>query len=210
MDINKFTESSQAALASAQSMAMESGNPQIEAEHLLKALVLQEDGLCGRLLRRLEIDVKSFEEDLEAAIGSIPRVSGPGFETGKLYISPELQQILAKAEKEAGRMGDEYVSVEHLLLELSDADRHSRIGRLFGKYGVTRDRLLSALTSVRGHQRVTGPNPEATYEALSRYGRDLVNEARNDRLDPVIGRDEEIRRIIRILSRRTKNNPVLI
>jgi len=210
MDINKFTERAQAALTSAQSTAMEAGNPQIEAEHLLKALIQQEDGLCGRILSRLEVDIDSFIDDLDRAVSAIPRVSGPGFEPGKLYLSPEVQQLLVKAENEAKRMGDEYVSVEHLLLELSDFDRRSRIGKLLEKHNITRDKLLKALTSIRGHQRVTSANPEATYEALSRYGRDLVSEARNDKLDPVIGRDDEIRRIIRILSRRTKNNPMLI
>jgi ATP-dependent Clp protease ATP-binding subunit ClpB len=189
---------------------MEYGNPQIEAEHLLKALVDQKDGLTNRLLKKLDIPLDDFNNELDRIVASIPRVSGPGFETGKINITPDLQKLLVKAETEAKHMGDEYVSVEHLLLSMTDIDRKSRIGGLFSKFGINREIILKTLGSIRGNQRITSSNPEATYEALKKYGRDLVSEARRDKLDPVIGRDDEIRRVIRILSRRTKNNPVLI
>ncbi|MCF7811036.1 ATP-dependent chaperone ClpB [bacterium] len=210
MDINKFTERAQETLASAQSLAMEYGNPQIEAEHVLKALVDQKDGLTNRLLKKLEIPLEDFNGELDRIITSIPRVSGPGFEAGKINITSDLQKLLVKAENEAKHMGDEYVSVEHLLLSMTDLDKKSRIGGLFAKFGLNREIILKTLGSIRGNQRITSSNPEATYEALKKYGRDLVSEARRDKLDPVIGRDDEIRRVIRILSRRTKNNPVLI
>jgi len=210
MDTSKFTERAQEALSSAQSIAMENGNPQVEAGHLLKALVDQDDGLTNRLLRKLEISLDDFNDELDRVVSAIPRVSGPGFEAGKISITSDLQKLLVKAEKQAKHMGDEYLSVEHLLLCLSDLDKKSGIGRLFATYGINREKLLKVLGLIRGNQRITSSNPEATYEALKRYGRDLVAEARNDKLDPVIGRDDEIRRVIRILSRRTKNNPVLI
>ena len=210
MDINKLTERAQEALTSAQSIAMENGNQQVEAEHLLKALIDQENGLTGKLLNKLDISIEDFSNTLDMDISSIPRVSGPGFEAGKIYLAQQVQELLVRAGGEAERMGDEYISVEHLLLAVSDVEDHTRVGKLLKKYGVTHDKLLRALSDIRGHQRVTSANPEATYEALSRYGRDLVAAARAGKLDPVIGRDEEIRRIIRILSRRTKNNPVLI
>ncbi len=210
MDLNRLTERAQTALSAAQSLAIERGHQQIEPEHLLAGLVEGKDELTARLLSRLEVPVDDLSQALETAMKGIPRVSGPGVESGKVYLSPATQQCLVRAEDEARRMGDEYVSVEHLLLALVDIDRRSRVGKIFARFGIDREKLLKVLTSVRGHQRITSPHPEATYEALSRYGRDLVAEARRGRLDPVVGRDEEIRRIIRVLSRRTKNNPVLI
>ena len=210
MDFNRFTEQAQEALTAAQSLSVEHGHQQIEPEHLLAALTRRDDGLAARILARLEIHADQFDVELQRALERLPRVSGPGAEPGKVYLTPAVQQILVNAEKEAGRMGDEYVSVEHILLALVDYDARSRLGEIWRRFGVDREMLLRALTAIRGHQRVTSPNPEGAYEALQHYGRDLVAEARRGKLDPVIGRDEEIRRVIRILSRRTKNNPVLI
>jgi ATP-dependent Clp protease ATP-binding subunit ClpB len=210
MDINRFTEQAQEALTAAQSLSVEHGHQQIEPEHLLAALTRRYGGLAARVLARLEIHTDQFDAELERALEKLPRVSGPGAEPGKVYLTPAVQQILVNAEKEAGRMGDEYVSVEHILLALVDYDARSRVGEIWRRFGIDREKLLGALTAIRGHQRVISPNPEGTYEALQRYGRDLVAEARRGKLDPVIGRDDEIRRVIRILSRRTKNNPVLI
>ena len=210
MDINLFTEQAQEGIAAAQNLAIEHGNQQIEPEHLLAALLRREEGLAPRVLNRLEVPLGELGAEVDRAINRMPRVSGPGAEPGKIYLSPAAQQLLVNAGKEAGRMGDEYISVEHLLLTLIDADPRSRLGGIWKKFGIDRETILKALTAIRGHQRVTSPNPEGTYEALQRYGRDLVAEARRGKLDPVIGRDEEIRRVIRILSRRTKNNPVLI
>ena len=209
MDINKFTERAQEGLSTAQSLAIERSHMQVEPEHLVYALIDQDNGLVGRLLARIKTPIEEFKSGLESAMNAIPRVSGPGFEPGKIYLSSQLQQILVKAENEAEWMRDDYVSVEHILLSAVDIDRKSGLGRLWERFDITREKLLQALTTIRGNQRVTSSNPEATYEALKRYGRDLVEEARRGKLDPVIGRDEEIRRIIRILSRRTKNNPVL-
>ncbi len=210
MDINNFTEKTQEAIQQAQSLSIEYNHQQIEPEHLLAVLTRQKDGLIGRLLARMDVQAEAFNDAIELALQKIPRVTGSGVEPGKVYISAHTQQILVSAEDEAKKMKDEYVSVEHLLLAMIILDTSSGLKKIFKTFDITRDRLLKALTAVRGNQRVTSANPEETYEALSRYGRDLVDEARRGKLDPVIGRDEEIRRVIRTLSRRTKNNPVLI
>lgn len=210
MNINRFTERAQDAINSAQSTAVQHGHQQLEPQHLLSALIDQENGIVPKLIKRLEASVDQISDAVKTALNGIPKVSGPGAEPGKIYLSPSVQQILVNAEDESKSMGDEYVSVEHILLALVDYDPGSRTGQIFRKFSIDREKLLRALTSVRGNQRITSQNPEATYEALSRYGRDLVMEAQKGKLDPVIGRDDEIRRIIRILSRRTKNNPVLI
>ncbi|MFC2150252.1 ATP-dependent chaperone ClpB [Calditrichota bacterium] len=210
MDLNKFTQRVQEALSEAQSLSIERGNQQVEPEHVLLALLGQDDGIAVRLLKRLDVDVDDFRKRVDSATDSIPRVSGPGAESGKIYLSPITQQLLVKASSEAEQMGDDYVSVEHLLLQIADIESSSRLGKLMKQYKITRDAILKALTVMRGNQRVSSSDPESTYEALKRYGRDLVELARAGKLDPVIGRDEEIRRVIRILSRRTKNNPVLI
>ncbi len=207
MDINKLTQKSQEALGAAQSLAVEHGHQEVDCEHLLLALLNQEDGLVPRLFARMEVNTESVRDATEAVLDTRPRVSGPGADPSKVFITQRLSKILVNAEKEAKRLKDEYVSVEHLLMALQDEDK---TGKLLKDFGATKDRLLSALTAVRGRQRVQSANPEATYEALDRYGRDLVKMARDDKLDPVIGRDDEIRRVIRILSRKTKNNPVLI
>ncbi len=210
MDLNKFTVKSQEALQAAQTKAVRFGHQEVDGEHLLLALLEQSDGLIPRLLRRMEIPVESVTERIVQELDKKPRVSGPGAEPGKVYVTQRLNRLLVKAQEEAGRLKDEYVSVEHLLLAFVDEGGSTPAGRVLQEFNIGRDLILRTLTNVRGHQRVTSATPETTYEALQKYGRDLVREARTGRLDPVIGRDSEIRRVIRILSRKTKNNPVLI
>ncbi len=210
MDLNRLTQKSQEALSEAQNQAVTMGHTEADGEHLLLALIQQADGLVPRLLHKMDVRVEDLTAALKTELERRPRLSGPGIEPGKIYLSQRLSQLLVDAEKEARRLQDEYVSVEHLLMGLAHEDGSTAAGRLLKRYGVTPDRFLAALTEVRGHQRVQSAHPEATYEALQRYGRDLVQMVRSGKLDPVIGRDEEIRRVIRILSRKTKNNPVLI
>ncbi|HEY3307368.1 MAG TPA: ATP-dependent chaperone ClpB [Desulfuromonadaceae bacterium] len=210
MDINRLTQKSQEAFAEAQNKAVTYGHVEVDGEHLLWALLNQADGLVPRLLARMDIQPDSLKKEVETELDRRPRVSGYGAEPGKIYVSQRLSRILVSAENEAKRLKDEYVSVEHLLLALVNEGGKSPSGKLLKQAGVDPERLLKTLTDVRGNQRVTSANPEASYEALEKYGRDLVKMARNDKLDPVIGRDDDIRRVIRILSRRTKNNPVLI
>lgn len=210
MDMNRLTEKSQAALADAQSLATRLGHQEVDCEHLFLALLKSEGGLVGRLLGRMDLKVEHVAAALERELEKKPRVSGPGAEPGKVYVSQRLSRALVRAEDEAKRLKDEYVSVEHLMLALLEEPSSSMLGKVFKEFQLTRERFLEALTQVRGSQRVTSANPEDTYEALDRYGRDLVKEAQRGKLDPVIGRDGEIRRVIRILSRKTKNNPVLI
>lgn len=210
MDLNKFTIKSQEAVQAAQTKAIKYGHMEVDGEHLLLALLEQADGLVPRLLKRMDVQVESVRKRLEEELEKKPRVSGPGIEAGKVYITQRMNTLLVKAEEEARRLKDEYVSVEHILLAFIDEGRGTAAGRVLQEFGITRDLFLQTLTAVRGHQRVTSASPETTYEALQKYGRDLVQEARTNKLDPVIGRDAEIRRVIRILSRKTKNNPVLI
>lgn len=210
MDLNKFTQKSQEAINQAQDVAVRYGHQQVDAEHLLLALVEQENGLVGRLIEKCGVDLKGYVRAVEKQLGKLPRVSGPGSGPGQIYVTQRLNETLVKAQDNAKRMKDEYVSVEHLFLVLLDEPSSTGVGRVNKDYALNRDKVLAVLTDVRGSQRVTSANPEDTYEALKKYGRDLVEEARKGKLDPVIGRDEEIRRCIRILSRRTKNNPVLI
>ncbi|MFA0889781.1 MAG: ATP-dependent chaperone ClpB [Synergistales bacterium] len=210
MDPNKLTQKSQEALAQAQSIAVGYGQTEVDGEHLLLALLRQPDGLIPRLVDRMEVPSDSLTASVEREIARRPRVSGPGLDPNRIAISVRLGQVLAAAEERAGRLKDEYVSVEHLFLAILEEGANTPAGRILRQAGITPDRFLEALTSVRGHTRVTSATPEQTYEALSKYGRDLVAMARENKLDPVIGRDEEIRRVIRILSRKTKNNPVLI
>jgi ATP-dependent Clp protease ATP-binding subunit ClpB len=209
MDINRLTQKSQEALHDAQTKALRYGHTEIDVEHLLLALLEQSDGLVPRLLERMDVDVDALRADLEQALQGRPRVSGSGA-TGEARISRNLSLLLDDAEKEAQRLKDEYVSVEHIVLAMINTGSRTAAGRLLKERGVTADRFLEVLTQVRGAQRVTSATPETAYEALEKYGRDLVAEARSGRLDPVIGRDAEIRRVIQILSRRTKNNPVLV
>jgi ATP-dependent Clp protease ATP-binding subunit ClpB len=208
MDPNQLTQKSQEALHDAQTKALRYGHTEVDVEHLLLALLEQRDGLIARLLARLDVDLDGLRRDVEQVLERRPRVSGAGAGQGNVTVTRNLGLLLDRAQSEAERLKDEYVSVEHLLLALVEADTPAK--RVLQQHGVTRDRFLEALTAVRGAQRVTSATPETAYEALEKYGRDLVAEARRGKLDPVIGRDEEIRRTIQILSRKTKNNPVLI
>ena len=207
MNIDRYTEKMQNALMEAQNIALENGNQSLELEHLNYALVSQMDGLIPRLLQTMDIDLESFRRDSEALVNKLPKVSGSG--SDNLYAGSGLNRVLAKAEKKAQEFKDEYVSVEHIYLSMLE-EGSGPIADLFRKYQITTNRLLEALTKVRGNQRITSQNPEDNYEALTKYGTDLVEMARQGKLDPVIGRDAEIRHTIQILSRRTKNNPVLI
>ena len=209
MNLNQFTQKSLEAAQSAQTIAQEYGNQQIEQAHLLYALLKQENGLIPQLLGNLGLTVPSFEAAVRAEVEKLPRVSVGGREAGKIYIAPDVDKALSAAESIAGSMKDEYVSVEHLFLALLDT-ANSSLKDLYRTYNITREGVLKALTAVRGNQRVTSDNPEETYDALKKYGSDLVERARQNKLDPVIGRDDEIRNVIRILSRKSKNNPVLI
>ena len=208
MDMQRLTQKTQEALLAAQNLAVEHGHTEVGIEHLLCALLAQEQGLIPRLLDKMDIDNKAVLTDAQALLAKKPSVSGPGFSPDRITITQQLSQLLVSAEKEAKRLKDAYVSVEHVFIEML-ADK-GKVGQLLTSFGLNRQGFLQALTSVRGNQRVESANPEDTYEALTRYGRDLVQAARDGKLDPVIGRDEEIRRVIRILSRKTKNNPVLI
>ena len=204
MNIQKFTQKSVEAVNNLEKTAMEYGNQEIEQEHLLYCLLTQEESLISRLISKMDIDSTLFKEQVEQALNRRVKVSG-----GQPYVGQYLNKALISAEDEAKRMGDEYVSVEHLFLSLLDNPSPS-MKELFRENGITKDRFLKALSSVRGNQRVTSDNPEATYDTLNKYGTELVARAREQKLDPVIGRDAEIRNVIRILSRKTKNNPVLI
>ncbi|MFP4072334.1 MAG: Clp protease N-terminal domain-containing protein, partial [Desulfovibrionales bacterium] len=210
MDLNKFTQKSQEALSEAQNLAIRFGHQQVDVEHLLLALTLQENGLVARLLDRAGINAGAYSKAVEDVLSKMPSVSGPGAQPGQVSVTQRLSSVLVKAQDQAKKMQDEYVSVEHLFLAILDEPPSSGAGRISKQFGVDKNRFLEALTEVRGNQRITSANPEETYEALAKYGRDLVEEAKHGKLDPVIGRDSEIRRCIRILSRRTKNNPVLI
>ena len=204
MNIQKFTQKSVQAVNELEKIAMEYGNQEIEQEHLLYSLLTQEESLIARLISKMNIDDTLFKEQVEQALNKRVKVSG-----GQPYIGQYLNKALISAEDEAKRMGDEYVSVEHLFLSLLDNPSPS-MKELFRENGITRDKFLQVLSTVRGNQRVTSDNPEATYDTLTKYGTELVERAREQKLDPVIGRDSEIRNVIRILSRKTKNNPVLI
>jgi ATP-dependent Clp protease ATP-binding subunit ClpB len=203
MDFNRFTEKLQEAFRSAQSLAAARGNQQIDVEHLLVALLEQEGGLAQSILARANVPLEGVHRRLIADLDKLPKVSGSGVAVDQIYITNRLQKLMTAAETEAKRLKDEYVSIEHVILAAADE-------KTFKDLGITRDRLMRVLQEVRGTQRVTTQNPEATYEALEKYGRDLTKLAAQNKLDPVIGRDEEIRRVITVLSRRTKNNPVLI
>ena len=205
MNISKFTQKSQEAIAAAEKLAVQNGNQQIDEEHLLVALLNISDSLIASLIAKMGIQKEAFINEAEGLIQKLPKVSGGGQE----YVSADLNRALNGAEDEAKAMGDDYVSVEHLFLSML-AHPNRAIKELFRAYGISREKFLQALSTVRGNQRVTSDNPEATYDTLNKYGYDLVERARDQKLDPVIGRDEEIRNAVRILSRKTKNNPVLI
>ena len=208
MNFNNYTQKSLEAVQLAQSLARQNHNQQLEQIHLLCAMLSQEGGLVPQLLRKLDMSVESLSAAANAEMNKLPRVSGSR-EADRFYVSADLDAAFASAEEQAGNMRDEYISVEHLLLGLLDSARGA-VKNLFEMYRLTRENVLQALQTVRGSQRVTTDNPEGTYEALAKYGTDLVKRAREQKMDPVIGRDEEIRNVIRILSRKTKNNPVLI
>ena len=204
MNISKFTQKSMQAVEGCEKLAYEYGNQEIEQEHLLYSLLTIDDSLILKLVEKMEINTQYFLNKVEEAVGKRVKVQG-----GKVYVGQDLNKVLISAEEEAKTLSDEYVSVEHLFLAMI---RHPNkaIKELFKEFGITRERFLQVLSTVRGNQRVTSDNPEATYDTLAKYGQELVEKAREQKLDPVIGRDSEIRNVIRILSRKTKNNPVLI
>ena len=204
MNINKFTQKSLEAVNNCEKLAYQYGSPEIDQEHFLYSLHTIEDSLILKLIEKMEVNKEAFLSQVQQAVEKKPKVSG-----GQTYISKSLNQVLVSAEDEAKAMGDEYVSVEHLFLSLMKYP-NTEIKKLFQAYGITRERFLQALSTVRGNQKVVSDNPEATYETLEKYGYDLVERAKQQKLDPVIGRDSEIRNVVRILSRKTKNNPVLI
>ena len=204
MNINKFTQKSLEAVNSCEKLAYQYGSPEIDQEHFLYSLLTIEDSLILKLIEKMEVNKEAFLSQVQQAVEKKPKVSG-----GQTYISKSLNQVRVSAEDEAKAMGDEYVSVEHLFLSLMKYP-NTEIKKLFQAYGITRERFLQALSTVRGNQKVVSDNPEATYETLEKYGYDLVERAKQQKLDPVIGRDSEIRNVVRILSRKTKNNPVLI
>ncbi len=205
MNFDKYTEKAQSAVVDCQNIAIENGNQQIEGEHLHLALLKQDQGLIGRLMEYMQMPKQAMINDVQAELDKLPKVQGGG----QLYASTRFNKLLMDAEKISEEFKDDFVSVEHLYLALL-GEKNTPSAKIFSKYGITKDKFLQALSKVRGNQRVTSSNPEDNYEALEKYGRDLVEEARKGRLDPVIGRDSEIRHTIQILSRRTKNNPVLI
>ena len=208
MDAQKFTQKSLEAIQEAQNISIENQNAQIEQEHLLLALLKQEDSLIKELLKKMNIPQK-FEEELESKINSFPKITGGARQANSMYVSQDVDAVLTNSEKIANKMKDEYISVEHIMLAIID-NANNNLKNLFKKYGLNKNEFLKALASIRGNTRVTSDNPESTYDALKKYGQDLVELARQQKLDPVIGRDSEIRDVIMILSRKTKNNPCLI
>ncbi len=208
MDINRFTEKLQEAIRTAESKATRYGHQQLDVEHLLASLLEQEGGLASSILSRAGVNLDTLRPRVEQELDRLPKVTGPSGPSGQIYVTGRLNRLLTEAEDEAKKLKDDYISVEHVLLAFTGDG--GAAGRLLREFGATRERLMQALREVRGNQRVSSQNPEATYEALERYGRDLTKLASQGKLDPVIGRDEEIRRVIQVLSRRTKNNPVLI
>ena len=209
MNMNQFTQKTLEAIQSAQRLAIEYSNQALEQEHMLVALTQQQEGLIPQLLTRMNVDPGTFEAAAAEKVAALPHVTGSGRDPDKVYISNELDQALNAAEKQASQMKDEYISVEHVFLGM--LQNPGRVaGALFKQFGITKEKFMQVLSAVRGNQRVTTDNPESTYDALKKYGQDLVEAARANKLDPVIGRDTEIRNVIRILSRKRKNNPVLI
>ncbi|WP_273323152.1 ATP-dependent chaperone ClpB [Vallitalea guaymasensis] len=210
MDLNKFTQKSLEAVKNAETIAVGNGNIEIAPEHLLLSLLKQENGLIPRILDKMGKDINGMTIELDDYVNKMPKVSGPGREAGKIYISTSTDKIFVAALKEAEKLGDQFVSVEHLFVSFFVLSKKDYVVTLLNKFDITKNAVLNVLKAIRGNQRVVSDNPENTYEALTRYGHDLVEEARQNKLDPVIGRDGEIRHAIRILSRKTKNNPVLI
>ena len=209
MNADKFTQKSIEAIREAQSIATENGNNNVGEEHLLAALLSQNGGLAGEIIKNIGASPETLLSKTEEEISKLPKVSGSGYNPGNVYISGDLNKALSEAEKQASKMQDDYVSVEHILLGIIKYPSDS-LKRLFREQNITEARVLDALKGIRGNQKVKTDNPEDTYDVLKKYGIDLVERAREHKLDPVIGRDEEIRNVIRILSRKTKNNPCLI
>ncbi|MBC7257363.1 MAG: type VI secretion system ATPase TssH, partial [Chloroflexi bacterium] len=204
LDLNRYTQKAQEAILAAQDSAERRNHSQVEVEHLLLALLQQRDGVVPQILAKMGLAQDRVERDVEAALERLPKAYGPV----QVYVSQNLAAALRTAADEAARMHDEFISTEHLLLGCLAA--RGRAGEILRQYGVTPERIYQALTSIRGSQRVTDQNPEGRYQALEKYARDITDLARKGKLDPVIGREEEIRRVIQVLSRRTKNNPVLV
>ena len=207
MRLDKFTIKSQELIQNSQSLASQHNHQQIEPEHLLAAMLQEREGIAGAMLRKLGVSPGEITNKINAAIDKIPKVSGTGI--SEAYLSPRAKAVLEAAFGEATKMKDEYVSVEHIFLAIAEEKRGEAAG-ILSSAGATRDSILKVLLQIRGTQRITDPNPEEKYQALERFSKDLTDMARLGKLDPVIGRDEEIRRIVQVLSRRTKNNPVLI
>src|SRR5437870_8306621 len=203
MQLDRFTEKAQEAIVAAQQLAERLQSPLLDAEHIFSALIEPDDGVPAETLRRLGVDLPAFRGELAAILAKRARIQG-----GSLTLDPRAKRVIERAQEEARRLGDDYTSTEHLLLGTAEVGGEAQ--KLLERHGAGKEPILGALSSVRGGQRVTSPTPEGTYQALEKYGRDLTAEARAGKLDPVIGRDEEIRRVIQVLSRRTKNNPVLI
>ena len=208
MNVERMTQRVQEALNAAYTRALSEHHTQTSPEHLLAAILDQTDGVAAPILQKAGIEPQAVEQRLQQALEALPRFQGANADQSHVTVAPALTRLFGKADDEAKSLGDDYVSVEHLLLALA-ADGGSA-GKLLRELGLSREKLLTALREVRGNQRVTTQNPEGTYQSLERYGRDLTKAAQDGKLDPVIGRDEEIRRVIQVLSRRTKNNPVLI
>ena len=207
MDTQKFTMKSLEAISTAQNIAIQNQNPQIEQEHLLLALLEQDESLIKQLLKNMNIS-NEFQEELKNKIKNSPKMTSQARNLDSIYVAQDVDLVLSNSEKVANRMKDEYISVEHIMISLFD-NANNNIRDLFKKYRITKNEFLKALSQVRGNTRVTSDNPESTYNVLKKYGQDLVELARNQKLDPVIGRDSEIRDVIMILSRKTKNNPCL-
>ncbi|MCI7351703.1 MAG: AAA family ATPase, partial [Ruminococcus sp.] len=209
MNMQNLTKKSIEIVQNAQSVAVEYQNMNIEQQHILYAMMKQDGGLIPQLLTKMGVDISGFENAVEASLSNIPRVTGSGRKPDTVYVTQDVDRALQKAEETAKRMSDEYISVEHLFLGLLEAP-NKETAKLFKNFAIDKDGFLKALSEVRGGQRVTTDSPEETYDALKKYGQELVGLAKANKLDPVIGRDTEIRNVIRILSRKTKNNPVLI
>ena len=209
MNLQRFTQKSIEAIKAAQDLTVENGNQQVRQEHLLTALLRQQDGLISEMIRKMGASPENLINDLEQEINQLPKVSGSGIDPERIYITREVDAALTEAEQQANQMRDDYVSVEHIMLGVLTKPQEN-IKKLLSDSGITVNSFLSALKDIRGNQRVTTDNPEETYDVLKKYGQDLVELARQQKLDPVIGRDDEIRNVIRILSRKTKNNPCLI
>src|SRR5690606_21985456 len=208
MDINQMTERLQKSIIQAQSIATRENHQEIDEVHLYLAIIEDEQNLITSILEKLNLNGEEFRQHLILHLNKKPKVTGSGVEQGKFYITHQLQKVFAEAENSMRSLKDEYMSVEHILS--ASVQLNSDIGKMLKTLGVTNENLSKAIQEIRGNQRVTSRNPESTYEALKKYGRDLVAEVRSGKVDPIIGRDSEIRQVIRILSRKTKNNPVLI